>query len=115
MQKEIDDARRSADDEIVKRNAGLKEYREKLAKLDADIHLAELMSGGGGAESVAAAATQKDPLQSQLDSLMQVIPYLFRFVYARLLSRAKLTFCCIFRSFSRRKVPFSKTRRQCRM
>jgi hypothetical protein len=71
VQKEIDDAQRSADEEITKRNVALKEYREKLAKLDADIHLAELMSGGGGGESAAAAAGQKDPLQAQLDNLMQ--------------------------------------------
>ena len=68
--KEIDDARQAADEEITKRNASLKDYREKLAKLEADIHLAEVLSGGGGAAG--SSGVQKDPLQAQLDSLMQV-------------------------------------------
>ncbi len=70
IEKDVEDARIAAEAEIVKRNQSLLEYREKLAKLEANIHLAEVLAAGGSA-GLSSDVVQKDPLQSQLDELMQ--------------------------------------------
>jgi hypothetical protein len=70
IEKDVEDARIAAEAEISQRNQSLQEYREKLAKLEANIHLAEVLAAGGSA-GLSSDVVHKDPLQSQLDELMQ--------------------------------------------
>jgi hypothetical protein len=70
IETDLENARRAAEVEIEKRNEDLKGYREKLAKLEANIHLAEVLAAGGSA-GLSSEVVHKDPLQSQLDELMQ--------------------------------------------
>jgi hypothetical protein len=70
IENDVEQARLAAEAEIEKRNKELQVYREQLAKLEANIHLSEVLAAGGSA-GLSSQAIQKDPLQSQLDELMQ--------------------------------------------